>query len=270
MNIHFTDKDFFEDLKAATLAKVRVGSHLYGTNNENSDEDFLYIYATSKAELGSVFSTNHQLQYKENNIDHNFVSLHQFIKNCINGDSPINFEVIQSDELVGSDVEFLTVHQDYFRTYAIIRSYNGLVKRDIKHYNKATTDYEKRKRLGHIVRGILYTHLLLDNNFNFKQANLSFIQTQQKYAELDLDPRIVNPELQRLNSIAEEQRKLLNEKLDNGTLGYAKTMDVKGGVIITQDLQHLMNSLFFQVKQDKLKNFDLSYFIKAFENWVQY
>ncbi len=33
MNIHFTDKELFEKLKSATLAKVRVGSHLYGTNN---------------------------------------------------------------------------------------------------------------------------------------------------------------------------------------------------------------------------------------------
>lgn len=270
MNIHFTDKVFFEDLKAATLAKVRVGSHLYGTNNENSDEDFLYIYATSQAELGSVFSTNHQLQYKENDIDHNFVSLHQFIKNCINGDSPINFEVIQSEELSGTDLDFLTNNRTSFRTYTIIRSYNGFVKRDIKHYNKATTDYEKRKRLGHIVRGILYTDMLLKNEFNFRIANIKTIENQKTYSLLDLDPRIVNPELQRLNSIAEEQRKLLNEKLDNGTLGYAKTMDVQDGMIITQDLQHLMDSLFFKVKQDKLKNFDLSYFIKAFENWVQY
>lgn len=31
MNIHFTDIELFEKLKSATLAKVVVGSHMYGT-----------------------------------------------------------------------------------------------------------------------------------------------------------------------------------------------------------------------------------------------
>ena len=36
MNIHFDDKDLFDKLKRATIAKVLVGSHMYGTNNEKS------------------------------------------------------------------------------------------------------------------------------------------------------------------------------------------------------------------------------------------
>lgn len=34
MNIHFKDKELFENLKLATIAKVKIGSHLYGTQNE--------------------------------------------------------------------------------------------------------------------------------------------------------------------------------------------------------------------------------------------
>lgn len=33
MNIHFTDKELFEKLKLATIVKVKVGSHMYGTNH---------------------------------------------------------------------------------------------------------------------------------------------------------------------------------------------------------------------------------------------
>src|ERR1700749_424554 len=102
MNIHFKDKELFENLKHATLAKVRIGSHLYGTNDSESDEDFLHIYATSEKELQSFIWTNHQLQYKTDGNDHNFISLHAFIRNCVNGDSTINFEVIHSTELIGT------------------------------------------------------------------------------------------------------------------------------------------------------------------------
>lgn len=48
MNIHFTDKELLNKLKSATIAKVVIGSNMYGTNTEKSDVDYLYIYATSK------------------------------------------------------------------------------------------------------------------------------------------------------------------------------------------------------------------------------
>ena len=82
MNIHFKNKELFEKLKSATIAKVIVGSHMYGTNTESSDIDYLYIYATSENELNSFIKVHHQLQYKEDGIDHNFVSLHNFLNNC--------------------------------------------------------------------------------------------------------------------------------------------------------------------------------------------
>lgn len=269
MNIHFTDPILFENLKEATLAKVKVGSYLYGTNNENSDEDFLYIYATSQPELNSFISTHHQLQYKENNVDHNFVSFHTFLKNAINGDSPINFEVIQSNELLGTPLAFLQHYSQHFLTYTIIRSYNGLVKRDIKHYNKAQTDYDKKKRLGHIIRGILYTELMLQKNFEFHYANQIFID-HYRHSSVNLDPRFINEDLQRLQQAAEEQRKLLNAKLDAGTLGYAKNFDVNQGTLLNTEIQRLIMSAEWLDRQNKIANFDMSYFIEAFENWVTY
>jgi len=268
MNIHFSDTEFFEQLKAATLAKVRIGSHLYGTNNPQSDEDFLYVYATSQNELTSFISTHHQLQYKENNIDHNFVSLHTFLRNAINGDSPINFEVIQSSEFVNTPLYFLHKYKNAFLTYTVIRSYNGLVKRDIKHYNKAVTDYDKIKRLGHITRGILYTDLMLNNNFDFKFANDVFVDSRKEI--VDLNPKLINIQLQQLQEIAEHQRKILNTKLDTGTLGYSKNLDPIKATILNCEIQRLMTFDVFKDKQHLLHNFDLSYFIDAFENWVSY
>lgn len=268
MNIHFTDTELFEQLKAATLAKVRVGSHLYGTNNENSDEDFLYIYATSNSELNSFITTHHQLQYKQNNTDHNFVSLHSFLRNAINGDSPINFEVIQSSELMGTPLQFLHKFKDAFLTYTVIRSYNGLVKRDIKHYSKAQTDYEKQKRYGHIVRGILYTDLMLKKQFDFNVANQDFIDSVKE--PISLLPQVMNPKLQMLQDFAETQRKLLNSKLETNTLGYPKIFNPIKATLLDAKIQHLMNSSEFKDRQHHLFQFDMTYFIDAFENWVSY
>lgn len=175
MNIHFTDKELFEKLKNATLAKVVVGSHMYGTQNifgdNTSDIDYLHIYATSTNELNTVFNTHHQLQYKEDGIDYNFVSLHTFIKNILNGDSTINFEVVQSDQLENTHLEWLIKYRKDFITYTMIKSYNGFCKRDLKHFHKAKTEYERSKRFGHIIRGFLYSRDMLYSQWDFKAVN---------------------------------------------------------------------------------------------------
>lgn len=265
MNIHFTDKDLFEKLKLATLVKVRVGSHLYGTNNENSDEDFLYIYATSENELNSFIWTNHQLQYKEEGIDHNFVSAHTFIRNILNGDSTINFEVVHSDELKNSCLEFLHILKESFNTYTIIRSYNGFARRDCKHFTKATNDYEKRKRLGHIIRGYVYADMLMNKTFDFKKANETFVDLLNKHT---LDMNSVNKYI----SLIELQRKQLNEKFDNKTLSLAKNLSVNSGKQLEYIFKLVRKSEIFEwdKKQYYLKDFDMSIFINAFENWVNY
>ena len=133
-------------LKKATIAKVRVGSFVYGTDTIESDEDFLYIYATSENELLSVIQTQHQLQYKSNNgyylntrdIDHNFVSLHNFIKNIISGDSSINYEVIQSEELIGTDLEWLIKYRnniEFTNDFDRIQYSNKKIKKKSDHFD---------------------------------------------------------------------------------------------------------------------------------------
>lgn len=260
MNIHFTDKKLFEQLKNATLAKVIVGSHMYGTNTDKSDIDYLHIYATSNNELNTVFNTHHQLQYKENNIDYNFVSLHTFIKNILNGDSTINFEVIQSDELIGTDLEWLIKYRNDFITYTIIRAYNGFCKRDLKHFHKADTDYLRFKRFGHIIRGYLYSRDMLYNQWNFKVVNeeLKGILTN-----LTVTKELIEEYKEAINDI----RKELNIKLDNGTLGYAQHFNVDSGIKLNKELYDFCNSDIFKSKQFDL---DISMYINSYENWVSY
>ena len=169
MNIHFTDKDLFEKLKLATIVKVKVGSHMYGTNNENSDVDYLYIYATSENELFSAIQTHHQLQFiDENGNDHNFVSLHTFLKNILNGDSTINLELLHSNDILNTDLKFLADNKEEFYNYNICKSYLGMSKRDLKDLWKKSTKYEKIKKLVHSYRGMLYFDNIISKSFNFE------------------------------------------------------------------------------------------------------
>lgn len=262
MNIHFKDEKLFEQLKLATIVKVKVGSHLYGTANMygTSDEDYLYIYVTSENELKSFIWTNHQLQYKEDGIDHNFVSVHSFIRNCLNGDSTINFEVIQSDELIGTELEFLTHNKKAFHTYTIIRSYCGFVKRDFKHWFKTKTREEERKKLGHIARGFIYAYELIKNRFDFNSCNEELKNLINKF-----DSDFYNS----AKCYAETAEKLRKE-LNNNTLGLAKIIRTDDAKIINDQLLELVNSDYFKDKQSYIEDFDMNYFINAFENWVEY
>jgi len=262
MNIHFTDKKLFDKLKKATIAKVIVGSHMYGTNNENSDIDYLYIYATSENELMSFIQTNHQLQYKEEGIDYNFVSLNSFLKNIFNGDSSINFEVIASDSLIGTDLEWLCSHKDTFITYNMIRSYLGLCRRDIKYYNKCETDYDKTKKLRHIIRGYIYAKKMVSHLFDFNACNDTLLNIK-----LDISTNI---QLREYEKKISDLRNELTEKFNNKTLGYAQNINVEAGIKLNTNLCNFMKTNEFKVKQYILKDFDMEMFINSYENWVNY
>lgn len=263
MNIHFTDKELFERLKAATLAKVIVGSHLYGTNTLESDLDWLHIYATSENELKSFVWTNHQLQYKEDGVDHNFVSLHSFVRNIINGDSTINFEVVHSDALENTILELLMHMKDIFNTYTMIRSYLGFCRRDTKHYSKCNSDYDKHKKIEHIMRGYLIAEKLINNDFNFK-CLCEMLRTEMSKVKISLET------VKQMTEKIDKLRLKLNDMHDNKTLKLAKIMNVKNGINLEMSLKLLQVKDEYIEKQKILKDFDMTIFINAFENWVEY
>ena len=262
MNIHFTDKELFEKLKSATIAKCVVGSHMYGTNTETSDTDYLYIYATSENELNSFIKTHHQLQYKEDGIDYNFVSLHNFMNNTLNGDSSINFEVINSDALIGTDLEFLNTYRKSFLTYTIVRSYLGFARRDIKHFFRAETEYDKLKRLKHIVRGYLYSVDMINGCFDFNDCNKRLLDIELNVSS--------NKQLKEYEGLISNLRNELTEKFNGKTLGLAQKFNVEDGIKITKLFTEYCSSESFKNKQNLLKDFDMTMFINSFENWVEY
>ena len=89
-------------------------------------------------------------------------------------------------------------------------------------------------------------------------------------AKLDLNPKYLNPELEFLMNVATNQRKILNDKLNNGSLSYAKILDAKIAMEIHRETLRLTDSILWHQKQIILNDFDMSYFIHAHEHWVSY
>jgi len=265
MNIHFTDVKLFENLKKATLAKVIIGSKMYGTSVDgHSDTDYLYIYATSETELLSCIQSHHQLQFSENKVDHIFVSLHSFIKNTLSGDSTINFEVIHSNSLNGTVLEWISEKRNMFLTYSVIRSYIGLCRRDIKHFGKYSSEYEKRKRFGHIIRGVIYTRSFLNGSFDFLKSNLELVNTLK---EIDFNSGKL---LREYTSEVSKFRELLTSYYNDNTLLIAKNVNVEDAIIFNKLLIKMCESEVFKSKQLILTNFDMRPFINSYENWISY
>ncbi len=170
MNIHFTDKKLYTDLCSQSVGAVRVGSHMYGLNNENSDVDWLTIYIQPAANRNSFMWEHHQLQYKKDKVDYNFSDLQTFIRNTLTGDSTINFEVLWSEDLKNTRLGWLAEYKHHFINYNVIKSYLGLAKRDLKYWNRDTNNGKKHtiethKKLSHFVRGVIFAKMLINGYF---------------------------------------------------------------------------------------------------------
>lgn len=222
MNIHFTNEKLFDTLNDNTIIKIRVGSHMYGLDNKNSDIDYLSIYLENYDNRNSFMWEHHQLQYKKNNIDFNFTTLQSFIRNALTGDSTINFEVIHSEDLKNSKLSWLYARRNDFRNYNIIKSYLGISKRDHKFWIKDTNNFknhtsETNKKLAHFVRGVIFAKNLFDNNFSL---DLSKTTTFNICGYNDLE---------------------LLDRIKNGTLDYSFSELVKFFWILMEDTRTALN-----------------------------
>lgn len=176
MNIKFTDQETFNLLYTNSIVRVEFGSILYGLNDQHSDTDIMCVYSDTLFERTSIFTNHHQFQYKdiENNTDYIFTSLSNFISNIISGDSTINFEIINSNLLINTPLEFLYENRFFFYTYNIIKSYLGLAKRDIEKINKQPSERDKTKALIHAIRGYTFARYIYNGDeFNL---NLSVLK----------------------------------------------------------------------------------------------
>ena len=269
MNIHINDLNLFDNLLQASVAKSNFGSILYNTNDQFSDNDIHYFYTTSDNEMNSFLKSHHHIQYKNANIDYVFVNIHTLIKNIINGDSTVLFEIIHSGNLINTPLEFLYNMRNYFNNYSIIRSYLGFAKRDVEHYVKNKTHREQIKTLGHIYRGYYFAKSLIENDF--KLINLDFLKlftTLKKIDESDYKTKKIF--LSDAKNLITSLREELNYKYDRKILDIPKYMEIENQKKLDEHLRILINSDDYIYKKNKLKNFDMEIFYKAFENDINY
>lgn len=267
MNIHFTDKKIFKDLKSSSLVNIDIGSSMYGTTDNSSDVDRLYIYIPSKEDDLSFTSTHHQFQYKEDGVDHLFINIHDFISNALNGDSTINFESINYEALKDSEVSFLYDMRFSFHNYKIVRSYLGLCRRDIKYLNKGgTSERDKNKKLGHILRGYKFAKAIIDGDFS-PTIDGYLLEKITKIKSFNYEQRF------RLTGVLQEKisifRDRLNAMLDDNTLGLPSYMKEEDQDKLDTYLHELSKTdSWKEKKKDSLGLLSLIYDVN--ENDIQY
>jgi len=274
MNIHFNNEILFKSLQTATIHSQEVGSALYGLKNDNSDNDYLNIYTESDENLKSFMWEHHQLQYKESDIDHNFVNLQTFIRNIITGDSTLSFEMVFSDRFKNSTLGEIANFKEGLINFRIIRSYLGFAKRDAKSVQKESKGFRdisgsEQKRMSHFVRGIMFANMLLDNNFHLNLSGLgksSVNNTSMDDYELlrAIKDGDINDQFKEIHSHfltkAEELRIKAGDRLNKGQIkmfGESSTI----------------SSIDNIVKSIKSKNIDINYgdiFYKTMADGISY
>jgi len=264
MNIHFTNKKLFEDLCKATLFRAKIGSHAYGLNDSESDIDFLNIYVPSENERNSFSFTHHQFQYKEDNIDYIFVSLPNFLRNALNGDSTINFEVINCQDIKNSSLDFLYDLRGAFNNYPIIRAYLGFAKRDLKHVHQGPDDREKNKRLVHALRGYYFAKTIYENKF----TNILPDEKLQEIKSLKLitDYKLRDEKIKEIGEMVEKFRTLVNSELDKGSL--VRFMKPENQKVLDNKLNRLYQTNEYLDSSGHI--IDMTMIYDANENGVKY
>jgi len=265
------DKELFDNLMKATFVKAEVGSRMYGLEHENSDTDLLCIYNTSKRELNMFDRSHHQIQFKADGVDYLFINIHSFLSNAISGDSTINFEVINSKKLLGTELDFLYKYRKYFYNYKIIRSYLGLARRDLKRIDiDGKTEFGKNKKIAHAYRGmnsaqniinILFSDTHKDSEIFLREDEINEIKNEIWTLKNWEERKRHSDELMK---ICDNLRKYVNIGYDNNI--FTSYMGV--------DEQRVINSalelLFTHTETIQMKDFDMTDFYNANEFDIKY
>lgn len=224
MNIHITESEF-KELNKLIILSIRVGSHLYGLNNADSDTDILNIYAAPEDNLHAVVQSHHQFQYKSENTDYLFCSLQSFVKNILMGDSPLNFEALDSWELKNhADLKWLADFKSNFRSYQLIKSYLGLARRDVKSFKKNKSS----KKIFHAYRGLLTAKAIFDNK-NYTNDWQCFTPTERatlkavKNNKISVETLVVLSD--EITQELEQIRKDLNSSLEQKQISKIMKLD---------------------------------------------
>jgi predicted nucleotidyltransferase len=180
MNIHIEKNKFDFILENTIYYKFTIGSKLYGISDEKSDTDYLIVYHPFKNQLLNPFTNPHQLQYKdlENNIDYNLIDIITFIRNLVSGDSTINYEIINGEEIKNTDLSFLYENRNSFKTFNIAKAYLGFARRDVKHFFKRNSIEDMISGLLHIERSISIAKYIMygDSSLESIYDNLAYMK----------------------------------------------------------------------------------------------
>lgn len=275
MNIKFSDENLFKNLIESSLVSLPIGSVLYNLQHAESDKDFLHILPSFRQEQESFLNNFHQLQYKkisENSSetleDHIFVSLPTFLKNCIIGESTINFECLHSVALKESVLSFLYEQRKNFYNYCIIRAYLGFCERDIKHYKKRQTDTDKASGIIHVQRGLLFAQNIFQDDFELIVNDL---------IDFSGDVRANYKEFERflpiyLESAKDFRQETLNKAYEQGNL--VRYMLPENQKILDKSLSEFIATDFYQQKRNQITPENqtkiMEMYYNSFENWVEY
>lgn len=185
------DKHMRDSLQGNVIAKMYMGSHAHGLADEDSDEDILYVYYDM--EHGhTIFNETNGWQYKNGNVDENYQELRVFISNLITAKMCGNLEALLdgwtfNDQNINRECELaldvIFKRLRDIRSYALIKSYLGYAKKDIKNARKMLAEdcpldsRDLRKKIVHIIRGIdTVAYLLHQERYSFTRKSQSLIK----------------------------------------------------------------------------------------------
>ena len=127
-----------------TILKCKFGSHLYGTNIEDSDEDYKGIALSDSNDilLGNIFKTkkestgNDHLKNTKDDLDYDIYSLHYFIKLACEGETAaIDMLHVPENMILQTSHEwkFIQAHREKFYTKNM-KAFVGYARRQAAKY----------------------------------------------------------------------------------------------------------------------------------------
>ena len=209
MNIKIDEEEHLI-LKEMCVMDYQIGSKLYGTSTEESDTDILMVidqnnwekYASDSVDFRSLslckyLPNLHPFQYdcEKTNTDYIYATERQFTRSLVTGDSTVFAEAL----MWGFGYGLQPV--EYFRTYKILKGFNGYSKRDISKIKEHPSTEKFRQ---HAIRGLYIQQELLNNRLPDLGGWIN-----HKFQELGKHE---------LSDLQKDFRKIMNKMVESGDL----------------------------------------------------
>lgn len=216
------------------ILKIKSGSHLYGTNTENSDRDYLGIILNSKEELLGLQSCEElteNIVSKSNNgrnnkdaVDCKYYELRKFCRLAMNG-NPTVLEVLFVNkenivEITKEGEELLKLRQEFVSK----RIYNSFMGYAFAQKKKAFDKSENIKCVEGLYKGLnMYSSAILVMTFNdFRQKDPAAFTFIKDYVKIYKNER--NDEMFKcgdlifpINILIKKLKESLKQRLDKAS-----------------------------------------------------